>query len=186
MPNSSFGDADFLNKMDEVNRKLQMASLEIQEPEFDPSPIRDYRMADYAYEVIMDRIKEFEDELDDEHEIALKLASFGQSITLAVTDIGYSNPTTLVFYGYVGTQKATLVQNLNQLNFLLLAVKKADPEKPPRRIGIAVSTRHLTVSAVAAAEAVLSSSSSLARWRHLFPTSVQRSLTSLSIGILLS
>lgn len=131
MPNSSFGDADFLNKMDEVNRKLQMASLEIQGPEL----IRDYRMADYAYEVIMNRIKEFEDELDDEHEIALKLASFGQSITLAVTDIGYSNPTTLVFYGYVGTQKATLVQNMNQLNFLLLAVKKADPEKPPRRIG---------------------------------------------------
>lgn len=99
-----------------------------------------YRMADYAYEVIMDRIKEFEDELDDEHEIALKLASFGQSITLAVTDIGYSNPTTLVFYGYVGTQKATLVQNLNQLNFLLLAVKKADPEKPPRRIGFSQPT----------------------------------------------
>lgn len=140
MPNSSFGDADFLNKMDEVNRKLQMASLEIQEPEFDPSPIRDYRMADYVYEVIMDRIKEFEDELDDEHEIALKLASFGQSITLAVTDIGYSNPTTLVFYGYVGTQKATLVQNMNQLNFLLLAVKKADPEKPPRRIGFSQPT----------------------------------------------
>lgn len=97
-------------------------------------------MADYAYEVIMDRIKEFEDELDDEHEIALKLASFGQSITLAVTDIGYSNPTTLVFYGYVGTQKATLVQNMNQLNFLLLAVKKADPEKPPRRIGFSQPT----------------------------------------------
>ena len=136
MPNSSFGDADFLNKMDEVNRKLQMASLEIQGPEL----IRDYRMADYAYEVIMNRIKEFEDELDDEHEIALKLASFGQSITLAVTDIGYSNPTTLVFYGYVGTQKATLVQNMNQLNFLLLAVKKADPEKPPRRIGFSQPT----------------------------------------------
>lgn len=53
---------------------------------------------------------------------------------------GYSNPTTLVFYGYVGTQKATLVQNLNQLNFLLLAVKKADPEKPPRRIGFSQPT----------------------------------------------
>ncbi|MDY3984266.1 hypothetical protein [Dysosmobacter sp.] len=50
-------------------------------------------------------------------------------------------------------------------------------------IEIAVSTRHLTVSAVSAAGAVLLSSSSLARWRHLFLTSVQRSLTSLAIGI---
>ena len=92
MPNSSFGDADFLNKMDEVNRKLKMASLEIQEPEFDPSPIRDYRMADYAYEVIMDRIKEFEDELDDEHEIALKLASFGGARPVCTRKISLSPP----------------------------------------------------------------------------------------------
>lgn len=73
--------------------------------------------------------------LDEDHEIALRLASFGQSITLSVVDIGYSNPSTLVFHGYVGDQPATLIQHMSQLNFLLLAVKKADPEKPPRRIG---------------------------------------------------
>lgn len=101
---------------------------------------RDYSLADYSYEVILERIKEFEDDLDNEHEIALRLASFGQSITLSVTDIGYSNPSTLVFYGYVGDQPATLIQHVSQLNFLLLAVKKADPEKPPRRIGFAAPT----------------------------------------------
>ena len=83
----------------------------------------------------MERIKEFEDTLDEDHEIALRLASFGQSITLSVVDIGYSNPSTLVFHGYVSDQPATLIQHMSQLNFLLLAVKKADPEKPPRRIG---------------------------------------------------
>lgn len=97
--------------------------------------MRDYTMADYSYEVIMERIKEFEDTLDNEHEVALRLASFGQSITLSVVDIGYSNPSTLVFHGYVGNQPATLIQHISQLNFLLLAVKKTDPEKPPRRIG---------------------------------------------------
>lgn len=107
-------------------------------PEIDT---RNYTLADYAYEVILERIKEFEDNLDDEHEVALQLASFGQSITLAVTDIGYSNPSTLVFYGYIGEQAATLIQHMSQLNFLLLAVKKADPEKPPRRIGFAVPTK---------------------------------------------
>ncbi len=98
---------------------------------------RDYKMADYSYEVIMRRIKEFEDTLDENQEIAVKLASFGQSVTMSVTDIGYSNPSTLVFYGYVNGQSATLIQHVSQLNFLLLAVQKSDPEKPPRRIGFA-------------------------------------------------
>lgn len=109
-------------------------------PEVHLPEIRDYNLADYSYEVIMDRIKEFEDDLDDDHEVAIRLASFGQSITLAVTDIGYSNPSTLIFYGYVGDQPATLIQHMSQLNFLLLAVKKASPEKPPRRIGFSAPT----------------------------------------------
>lgn len=101
---------------------------------------RDHRMADYAYEVIVERIKDFEECLDDQHEVAVKLASFGQSVTLSVTDIGYSNPSTLVFYGFVGEQRAELIQHMSQLNFLLLSVQKPDPEKPPRRIGFAQSS----------------------------------------------
>ena len=96
---------------------------------------RDYNMADYSYEVILRRIKEFEETLDDDHEVAVKLASFGQSVTMVVSGLGFSNPSTLVFYGFVGDQRATLIQHMSQLNFLLLAVRKADPEKPPRRIG---------------------------------------------------
>lgn len=107
-------------------------------PDFEPLNIRDYSMADYSYEVIMERIKDFEDQLDNEHEVALMLASFGQSITLGVTGIEYSNPSTLVFHGYVGDQPASLIQHMSQLNFLLLAVKKSDPAKPPRRIGFAL------------------------------------------------
>ena len=102
--------------------------------------MRNCNLADYSYEVIMERIKEFEDTLDNDHEVALRLASFGQSITLSVVDIGYSNPSTLVFHEYVGDQPATLIQHMSQLNFLLLAVKKADPEKPPRRIGFSQPT----------------------------------------------
>ncbi|GHV10407.1 hypothetical protein FACS1894217_15850 [Clostridia bacterium] len=100
--------------------------------------IRDYKMADYQYEVIMERIKDFEDELDDEHEVAVQLASFGKDILLNVTDIGYSNPHTLVFHGFVNGQNATLIQNMSMLSFLLLAVKKQEPTKPPRRIGFYV------------------------------------------------
>lgn len=115
---------------------LSQFKLEPQiKPVFPKIDVRNYNLADYSYDVIMERIKEFEDELDDDHEVAVKLASFGQTVIMSVTDIGYSNPSTLVFYGYVDGQYAMLVQHMSQLNFLLLAVKKAEPEKPPRRIG---------------------------------------------------
>ncbi|MBD5356542.1 MAG: hypothetical protein HDR88_06000 [Bacteroides sp.] len=101
---------------------------------------RDYKAADYSYEIIAQYIKRFEESLDAEHEVAVMLASFGQNITMAVTNIGYANPNILTFHGYVAGQPATLIQHMSQLNFLLLAAKKADPEKPPRRIGFAVPT----------------------------------------------
>lgn len=99
-----------------------------------PIDFDDSEFANYYYEIIMERIKEFEDSLDNEHEVAAKLSAFGTNITMVITEISYSNPKTLVFYGYVSGQYATLIQNVSQLNFLLLAVKKADPEKPPHRI----------------------------------------------------
>lgn len=98
---------------------------------------RDFDLADYTYEVIMEEIKAFEDTLDEDHEVGVMLASFGQSLTMTVTHIGYANPSTLFFYGFVGGREATLIQHMSQLNFLLLALEKPDSDKPPRRIGFA-------------------------------------------------
>ena len=98
--------------------------------------IRNYNLADYTYEIIMDEIKQFEESLDDDHEVALRLTSFGQSILMSVTDIRYANPSTLIFDGLVDGQSATLVQHVSQLSFLLWAVRKTEPEKPAKRIAI--------------------------------------------------
>jgi len=46
-----------------------------------------------------------------------QLTSFGKDILLNVTDIGYSNPNTLVFYGFVYGQHATLIQHMYMLSF---------------------------------------------------------------------
>lgn len=105
-------------------------------PEID---IRDYNHADYQYELIMEAISEFQKNLDNEHEVALQLASFGQSIIMNVTDIGYANPSIIYFYGYVNGKDSTLIQHVSQLNFLLTSVAKADPNKPARRIGFEAS-----------------------------------------------
>ncbi|MCM1181481.1 MAG: DUF6173 family protein, partial [Clostridium sp.] len=87
----------------------------------------------------MEQIHEFEKTLDSEHEIALKLASFGSSITMSVTEIGYQNPDILYFYGFVNGTEAQLIQHMNQLNFLLTSVELEDKSKPARRIGFIAS-----------------------------------------------
>lgn len=87
---------------------------------------------------MLERIRAFEKELDENHEVGLKLAAFGTAVTLVVTDIAFTEPNTLVFYGLMDGNRATLVQHMTQLNLLLVAVPKSEPERPPRRIGFAL------------------------------------------------
>lgn len=97
--------------------------------------VRNYNLADYQYELLCNHIKDFQNSLDDEHEVGIQLASFGQSIVLNVETIGYSNPCLIHFYGYFNGNKCHLIQHVNQLNFLLIAIPKSDPSKPAHRIG---------------------------------------------------
>lgn len=106
----------------------------------DMKPLRNYQYADYQYEKLIEEIKAFESRLDDDHEVALKLASFGENITISVTHIGYYNPSLIIFDGLVKGNPATLVQHVSQLSFLMIAVKKADPDRPVRRIGFNASS----------------------------------------------
>lgn len=95
---------------------------------------KDYSMADWQYEVILKEIKDFEKDLDNDHEVALKLASFGQSITMSVTEIGYQNPCLIYYYGYVNGKYCQLIQHVSQISFLMIAEPKSDPLKNPRRV----------------------------------------------------
>lgn len=97
--------------------------------------LRDYTLADWKYEKIMEQIHDFEETLDAEHEIALRLASFGSSITMIVTEIGYQNPDILYFYGFVDGKYSKLIQHSSQLNFLITSIEREDKTKPARRIG---------------------------------------------------
>lgn len=122
-----------------TSKKLKREGFE----ELESYPIdvpRDYKMADWKFEKLIEQIKTFEDELDDDHEVALKLASFGSSVVMYVMTIGYQNPDMLYFYGFVEGQPAQLIQHMSQLNFLITSVEKEDKTKPARRIGFALPT----------------------------------------------
>jgi len=64
----------------------------------------------------------------------LHLVSFGQTISFHVQNIGYYGPDIITFYGTnENGEKLQLIQNLSQLSFLLIAVKKLQDK--PKRIG---------------------------------------------------
>lgn len=107
-------------------------------PEIDPLPIV-YAYSDTQYEIIKKHVEKFQSELDPDHEVGVLLTNFGQSTLMHVTNIGYEESVLMVFKGYVNNQESTLIQHISQINFLLLAVPKAEPEKPARRIGFDTS-----------------------------------------------
>ena len=88
-----------------------------------------------CFETLKNEITTFQDNLDDGHDVCIMLASFGQSIVMEVTAIGFRNSGTLCFQGFVNGSPAQLIQYYTQLNFMLLSVPKPEPEKKPNRIG---------------------------------------------------
>lgn len=87
------------------------------------------------FDSLIEYITDFQNKLDSEHEIGMFLSSFGQSILMNVVSISYDEPYLIMFEGYVNGERSKLIQHHSQLNFLLVAQKRADESKPARRIG---------------------------------------------------
>ena len=103
----------------------------------DMAEIAKANLASEVYETLMTYITAFESRLGDEHEVGLRLVSFGQSITFHVTRLTYYNPSLISFAGDLDGSPVELVQNVTQLSFLLMAMRKPDPAQPKRRVGFA-------------------------------------------------
>jgi hypothetical protein len=85
---------------------------------------------------LLSQISRFDAELDADHEVGIKLVSFGQSITFHVVNFGYYNPSLIVFSGLTEDEnRVELVQHVSQISFLLLALPKLHPDQPKRKIG---------------------------------------------------
>lgn len=93
--------------------------------------------SDTQFEIIKEYIQDFESKLDKEHEVGIWLTSFGQSMLMQVTHITYEKSVLMIFKGFVNGSEATLIQHINQLNFLLTVIKK-EPEKKRVPIGFGV------------------------------------------------
>jgi len=91
--------------------------------------------AEWAYERIILYIKNFEEQLDSEHEVAMGFTGSSAG-TLHIQGMGYFAPDLVAFYGVDESGSRTqMVQHVSQLNVLLRAIPKPAEQAEAARIG---------------------------------------------------
>ncbi len=100
------------------------------------------RAAEAMFHRIVAYIREFEANLDSEHEVGARMVSFGDTVQFHIVDMGYWNPDIVTFDGVdEGGRRMKLIQNLSQLNVLLIAMPKRIGHEEPRRIGFVLENK---------------------------------------------
>ena len=85
---------------------------------------------------LLEYINEFDKSLDQTKETAIRLVSFGQTFQFTVQQIGFYDPKLICFYGmHADGSPIQLIQHVNQISFLLMSVKRENPELPKQPIG---------------------------------------------------
>ncbi|QCO56268.1 hypothetical protein EOK75_11315 [Pseudorhodobacter turbinis] len=99
-------------------------------------PVGDKSPAEWAYERVILYLKNFEEQLDKDHEVAMGFTGSSAGV-LRIEGLGYFDPDIITFYGADETgTRMQLIQNVAQLNVALRAISKKTPEEEPaRRIG---------------------------------------------------
>ncbi len=99
------------------------------------TPLAQKSPAQWAYERVVLYLKNFEEQLDSDHEVAMGFAG-GDAGVLRIEGMGYFDPDIVTFYG-VGSDgtRMQLVQHVGQLNVALRALPKKQPTEPANRIG---------------------------------------------------
>ncbi|WP_372603457.1 DUF6173 family protein [Actibacterium sp.] len=98
-------------------------------------PVDEKSAAEWAYERLILYIRNFEELLDSEHEVAMGFAG-GDVGILRIEGVGYFDPDIITFYGSDDDGARTqLIQHVSQLNVLLQAMPKAQDAPEARRIG---------------------------------------------------
>jgi hypothetical protein len=128
----------------DLNRALESGNRHAQEKQNNIESINylaDIQRASTAAEFcarLENQMKHFDAELDAEHEVGVRLVTFGQTITFHVSKLGYHNPSLIFFYGETPEgDKVQLIQHVSQISFVLMAMPKPDPEQPKRPFGFA-------------------------------------------------
>lgn len=85
---------------------------------------------------LQERIRQFESGLDEQHEVGLRLVSWGDSEKFHLRDIGCSDPA-LVWLAGINDQgqPVELVEHVTQVRVCLVCLPRRQPDQPRRPIG---------------------------------------------------
>ncbi|SLN63041.1 hypothetical protein PSA7680_03329 [Pseudoruegeria aquimaris] len=106
-------------------------------PRVAQKPVEQKSPAEWAYERLILYIRNFEEQLDNAHEVAMGMTG-GNAGVLRIEGLGYFDPDIVTFYGTDPSgAKTQLIQHVSQLSVMLRALPRANPEAdaPPQRIG---------------------------------------------------
>ena len=93
------------------------------------------------HERIVKLINDFEKNLNPDLEAGVRLVSFGKTVQFHIQNLGYWNPNIIIFYGTLEDgAPVQMVQHMSQLSFLLVAMKRRNPEVPRRCIGFSAES----------------------------------------------
>ena len=91
--------------------------------------------AEWAYERLILYIQNFEEQLDNEHEVAMGFAGNATGV-LRIEGLGFFDPDIVTFYGTDDMGgRMQLIQHVSQLNVSLRALPIPREDMEPRRIG---------------------------------------------------
>lgn len=109
-------------------------------PEALKAPAEEKSPARWAYERLILYIRNFEEKLDNEHEVAMGFTG-GDAGVIRIEGLGYFDPDLITFYGSDPDGSRTqLIQHVSQLNVMLRALPKTIDQKEPRRIGFRLAS----------------------------------------------
>ena len=124
---------DFLPALNKLNHDLTKKLPEITNPQFESI---EQNLASEFCKKLYNQIVEFDSKLDDDKRVAVRLVSFGQSVTFVVNGLGYCNPSLIRFFGTMPDgSPVELIQHVSQISFLLTTSLRDNPEEPKQQIG---------------------------------------------------
>jgi hypothetical protein len=104
-----------------------------------PNVLVENTEANYASEFhkrIAKLILDFDAELDQAHDVGVRLVSFGQTLVFHLEDMGYWNPSLITFAGRLEDgSPVKLVQHVTQISVLLMKLPRKEPSKPKSPFG---------------------------------------------------
>lgn len=130
-------EADVLPKLYETHRdpKHKKASDQKVPSAVTDKPVEQKSPAQWAYERVVLYLKNFEEQLDNDHEAAIGFTGADAGV-LRIEGMGYFDPDIVTFYGKdPAGGKTQLIQHVSQLNVMLRALPKEVDQAERNRIG---------------------------------------------------